>query len=54
MRERDADDELSIREFCREFNIKMAIVIGFLFCVISLYAAICRNATPCFMRVNCI
>jgi hypothetical protein len=46
IRECDADDKLSIREFWRQRNIKMAIVIRFPFYAISLYAAICRNATP--------
>jgi hypothetical protein len=44
----DAYDKLSIREYWRQFNIKMVIVIRFPFYAFSLYAAICRNATPVY------
>jgi hypothetical protein len=46
IRECDVDNKLGIREFWRQFNIKMAIVIRFPFYAFSLYAAIHRNATP--------
>jgi hypothetical protein len=46
IRECDADDKLSIREFWRQFNIKMAIVIRFPFYAFLIYAAIRRNVTP--------
>jgi hypothetical protein len=46
MRECDADDTLSIKEFWLQFNIKMAIVIRFPFHAFSVYAATRRNATP--------
>jgi hypothetical protein len=48
IRECGADDKLSIKEFWRQFNIKMAIVIRFQFYASSLYAAIHRNATPAY------
>jgi hypothetical protein len=44
IRECDADDKLSIKEFWRQFNIKVAIVIRFPFYAFSLYMAIRRNA----------
>jgi hypothetical protein len=50
----DADDKLCIKEFWRQFNIKMAIVIRFPFYAFSIYAAICRIAPPCIMRVTCV
>jgi hypothetical protein len=48
IRECDADDKLSIKEFWRQFNIKMATVMRFLFYAFSLYAAIDRNAPPVY------
>lgn len=33
MKERYADDKLGIREFWRQFNIRMAIVMRFPFCL---------------------
>jgi hypothetical protein len=47
-RECDADDKLSITEFWRQFNIKMAIVMRLPFYEFSLYAAIRRNATSAY------
>jgi hypothetical protein len=41
----DADDKLTIKEFWRQFNVKMAIVIRFPFYAFSIYAAIRKNAT---------
>jgi hypothetical protein len=38
----DADDKLSIREFWRQFNIKMVIAIRFRFNAFSIYAAVGR------------
>jgi hypothetical protein len=48
IRECDADDKLSIQEFWRQFNIKMAIVIRYTFYAFSIYAAIRKNATPVY------
>jgi hypothetical protein len=47
-RECDADDKLCIKEFWRQCNIKMAIVILFPFYAFSIHAAICRNANPVY------
>jgi hypothetical protein len=51
IRECDADVKLGIKEFWRQFNIKMAIVIRFPFYAFSIYAAIRRNEPPCTTRV---
>jgi hypothetical protein len=40
----DADDKFSVKEFRRQFNIKMAVVVRFLFYAFSMYAAIRGDA----------